>query len=399
MRAALLVLAAAQRAAALSSQPPFEDCVPGYPAWHVWRVFSSHTAVVEGENLRRLRVTRKSLDSSVATFASYVARRVVHGAAELRYEDPVVGCPAPWASDATRCALHFSPFARACVRVEARRRFRLGVDRNASVTWGDASTARQRRALFFGAAVAMHRSAATISEAYQLHYAMGVGTGVIFAAVLLVALLLSQVSTTPTRRRGLVVATTLGYGLAVWKYFFRVAVHGLAAWPRVTATYVAVAAGASVLATRYVRSTAIFFDAVKGGCRTAALLLAFHATRSVGYGLVAVLGFAYAGLTDADLPWRAALGAFAALLAGDAAAARAPPRRSAAAATPPRDGKNFLHGHRFLTKAEFDDEGERATRDAVAALAATPAYAAWLAENHGRLTVAPAARGGDSDSD
>ena len=99
-------------------------------------------------------------------------------------------------------------------------------------------------ALFFGAAVAMHRSAATISEAYQLHYAMGVGTGVIFAAVLLVALLLSQVSTTPTRRRGLVVATTLGYGLAVWKYFFRVAVHGLAAWPRVTATYVAVAAGA-----------------------------------------------------------------------------------------------------------------------------------------------------------
>ena len=66
----------------------------------------------------------------------------------------------------------------------------------------------------------------------------------------------------------------------------------------------------------------------------------------------------------------------------------APPRRSAAAATPPRDGKNFLHGHRFLTKAEFDDEGERATRDAVAALAATPAYAAWLAENHGRLTVA-----------
>ena len=396
----LLPALAAAQATSVSSQPPLETCVPGAPWWQVWRLFSSHSAVVESENLRRLRVQTRSLDSSMAAAGGAVVRWAVSGGAgEAGYEDPVLGCPAPWAANQTRCVLHFSPFSEACVRVEARRRFRLGVDRNATVTWHSSGRAAQRRAAIFLAAVAAHRSAEALSEAYQLHYAMGVTTGVLFSVVLLFALLFSYVSS-PAKRRGLVVATTLGYAAALWKYAASVALRAVGAYPRVAATYVAVAAGASVLCTRYVRSSAIFFDAVKAGCRIAAVGLAFHATRSVAASLALVLAFLWADYTDA-VAMRAALAALAALLSGEKrpAAARG---RAPAGPAPPRDRTNFLHGHRFLTAAEYDEETRRATDAAVLALAQSPDYAAWLVRNHARIAVsgrAPSEDDADADDD
>jgi len=59
-----------------------------------------------------------------------------------------------------------------------------------------------------------------------------------------------------------------------------------------------------------------------------------------------------------------------------------PPRRTPASPPP-----NFLHGHRFLTEAEYEQQGKRETERALAALTRDPQYAQWLAQNHHRLAA------------
>ena len=202
--ASAMAVASASRPAPISSQPPFEVCVAAAPWWHVWKLFSSQTAIVDSENLGRVRVQHRSGDSSMASTFGWVFRKAasvvmgddgVGGGDGPQYEDPLFGCPAPWAKDRTRCVMHFSPFGEACVRIEARKRFMLGVDRNATVTWVDAKRAAQRRAIFLLAAVGVHRAAESLSEAYQLHYAVGMSVGILFSLVLVVAVLASHAST------------------------------------------------------------------------------------------------------------------------------------------------------------------------------------------------------------
>ena len=200
----------------------------------------------------------------------------------------------------------------------------------------------------------------------------------------------AQVSTSPAKRRFVVIATSLGYACAAWRYAAKVALHALGAYPRVTATYVCVAAGVSYLSTNYVRSTAVFFDAIKATCRVGALFFAFHTTRSVAASSCIVLAFLYANaFGETTLPWRDVLATAVNVLSGAYDADRSALAQAKSRATDvPRDATNYLHGHKFLTQDEYEAQAKRTTDAAMLALAQSPGYAAWLAKNHGRISLA-----------
>ena len=70
-------------------------------------------------------------------------------------------------------------------------------------------------------------------------------------------------------------------------------------------------------------------------------------------------------------------------------------RRCPVAGPPP----NYLHGHRFLTDAEYKAQGQQETATALAALTRDPMYAQWLAQNHHRLAAPSPSKLDKSDDD
>lgn len=74
-----------------------------------------------------------------------------------------------------------------------------------------------------------------------------------------------------------------------------------------------------------------------------------------------------------------------------------PPRRSTAGT--PLPASNSLHGHAFLSQDEYAEESRRATQQGIEALIQSPAYGAWMARNHNRLTLAPGETDDDDEGD
>jgi len=201
-------------------RPPFESCSPGAPWWQAWRVFDTRVATVASdEGLKRLHVKTRSVDSSAVASALWVARRLTGDGAEAAYEDTLFGCPPFWSKDPSRCEVNLSPFGEACVLAQPASSF-LSTEAAVAVTWS-AGGRRDWRAAAVAAAVVLHRSAAALSDAWHVHYAVGVSFGLVFFLLMALFFLANFVGATPGKRRLAVVASVLGYSAAVWHYFTR----------------------------------------------------------------------------------------------------------------------------------------------------------------------------------
>ena len=256
---------------------PFESCDAGVPLWAVWRVFDARTVTVNAEDLGSIGVKYRSVDSSLLA-AVPAAINAIRGLphAPPTYEDPLFGCPPPWTRD-KKCVVRLSPFGEACVLVEPaewRRAGRLLVELpsgdTATATWATAAARRDARAAAVIVAVSLHRAAAALSQSAGLHYSLGVSFGLLFSAALVGCCFFAIFFSTPTKRRVAFTMSFLGYSAAVCRYARSAALSAVSAYPRVAATYCALAVGGSVLGTRAVRSTVLFFDFVFFVCRAAA---------------------------------------------------------------------------------------------------------------------------------
>ena len=105
----------------------------------------------------------------------------------------------------------------------------------------------------------------------------------------------------------------------------------------------------SVLATRAVRASEVFFDAIYFSCRALAIAAAFNATASVGCGAGLAVLFMVSNALDAR-----PLFAFVFETAREGASFMT---------SPSRDASNFLHGHAFQTPRAFHDSGRDHARD------------------------------------
>ena len=373
---------------ATCGSPPFESCDAGARWYEVWRAFDARTATVDGTSLKRLKVQHRSLDSSLVGAFHALGNVLVHGELGIgKYEDPLMGCPAPWAAEATKCVLKLSPFGEACVRVAPRPQV-LGHVGSASVAFGAANTRRDLRVAALVASILLHQTAPTIEESAVLHYGVGVSFGVLFGAVLLVYGALCVMISSPAKRRSAVALSFLGYSAAVMRHARRVVWSLVTSYPRLIATYACVAMAFSVLGTRAARSTDIFFDGVRCAVRVAATVLAFHATRSVAVGMLFAGGFAVAQLVSGS-----SLGIVWSVVASKLPASpdvKPSPRPDC-----------MLAGHRYLTEEEYAQQASDATAEALAGLVETDEYRAWVAKNHHRLgaRVEPPDDEGDDGSD
>ena len=370
---------------ATCGSPPFESCDAGARWYEVWRAFDARTATVSGPHLKRLRVQHRSFDSSLVGAFHALGNVLLTG--ELgagKYEDPLLGCPAPW-DDATKCVLRLSPFGEACVRVAVKPQVLPGNVGSASVSFATSTKRRDLRVAALVASILLHQTAPTIGESAFLHYGVGVSFGLLFGLMILVCSILCIMISSPTKRRTAVALSFLGYSAAVMRHARRVVWSLVTSYPRLIATYACVTMAFSVIGTRAARSTDVFFDAVRCAVRLTALFIAFHATRSVAVGLLFAVGFGVAQMVSGSH-----LGAVVTLVAS-----RLP-------ATPdvkpsPRPARNFLEGHRYLTEEEYKEQAASATADALAGLVETEEYRRWVAKNHHRLGARAAAESDDED--
>lgn len=362
------------------------SCRTGAAAWQVWRVFDAQTAIVEGP-VGALRVTqRASADSSFLVAPSWLLQAAVACYKGNRVSlEPINAtvalCPPPWARETHKCAVSFSPFGESCVSVAARPlQWTAG---NASVRW--TSEGRSRRVVMALAALCLHVSADWLAEATTLHYTVGVTTGVVAMAVLVVALIVHVAGSSLAGRRNTarfrvatVTAFALGYFTMLWHYALEGLVSLVQLWPRLLAAYVCLSAGAAVAGTRVVLRSRVVPDFVRTVVRVAALLVAANSSRSATAGLAFVCGLVLHKSPFFD----------SAFVRGAWIALRRPSTSSPSffgvddepAGVP---STNYLYGHRFLSEDEYQQEARDYTKQALRSLARSTEFADWLVKEHG----------------
>lgn len=378
----LLLLAASARATV--------SCRSGAAAWQVWRVFDAQTAVIEGP-VNALRVTqRASADSSYVVAPSWLLQAAVAmykgNRVSLEAINATVAlCPPPWARETRKCAVSFSPFGESCVSATARPlQWTAG---NASVRW--TSEGRSRRVVMALAALCLHVSADWLAEATTLHYTVGVTTGVVAMAVLVVALIVHLAGSSLAGRRNTarfrvatVTAFALGYFTVLWHY----ALEGIASlvqlWPRLLAAYVCLSAGAAVAGTRVVLRSRVVPDFVRTVVRVAALFVAANSTRSAAAGLVFVCGLVLHKSPFFDSAF--VRGAWMALRRPNTPSIFAVADDDEPAGVP---STNYLYGHRFLSEDEYQQQGRDYTKQALRSLARSDDFADWLVKEHASSTA------------
>ena len=205
--------AASEGGTATCGSPPFESCDAGARWYEVWRAFDARTATVSGPYLKRLRVQHRSFDSSLVGAFHALGNVLLTG--ELgrgKYEDPLLGCPAPW-DDATKCVLRLSPFGEACVRVAVKPQVLPGNVGSASVSFATSTTRRDLRVAALVASILLHQTAPTIGESAFLHYGVGVSFGLLFGIVVLVCSILCVLISSPAKRRTAVAWRSASWGI------------------------------------------------------------------------------------------------------------------------------------------------------------------------------------------
>lgn len=314
---------------------------------------------------------------------------------------PSVLCPMPFTQNVSKCVLFFSPFDDSCVRVEATPSSSLssllGVNsrhQNYTVRWrSDDGLGRRRRVVLALTAFTASQAADWLAEATTLHFAIGVSTGVLASAVIVVGCCLHFCGSGLGGRRyasrfriATLVVVALGYATMLWQTALGGVAYFARVWPISLAVYLCFSIAASVAGTTLVLRSGIVTDFVSIACRIAALFLAFNSTHSI------TAGFAFAIALCAYNPPFAASAAFVRRTAQDGAAhplkkkehvlesiclhANLPRRASFAAflsrkltalwrhQSPadhevPRPATNFLHDHRFLNIAEYNEQSRR----------------------------------------
>lgn len=375
----------------------------GAPPWQVWRLFDAKVATVNGP-MKAARISYHSgLDSSLAVTISRFAGSALRWlgfAIEGDLEVPAVLCPMPFTPNVSKCVLFFSPFDNSCVRVEATKSSLsslLGVNskyENYTVRWrSDDGLGRRRRVVLALTAFTTSQAADWLAEATTLHFAIGVSTGVLASAVIVVGCCLHLCGNGLGGRRyasrfrvATLVVVALGYATMLWQTALGGVAYFVRVWPISLAIYLCVSIAASVAGTTLVLRSGIVTDFVSIACRVAALFLAFNSTHSI------TAGFAFAiALCAYNSPF-AASAAFVRRSAQDRAAhhlkkndqileptyhhANLPCRASVAAFLSRkltffwrhqsaadyelnRPGTNFLHDHRYLSIAEYDEQSRR----------------------------------------
>mmetsp|Transcript_21537 Transcript_21537/g.33028 ORF Transcript_21537/g.33028 Transcript_21537/m.33028 type:complete len:525 (-) Transcript_21537:71-1645(-) len=346
------------------------------------------------------------------------------------------------------CAIEFSPYGTSCIEIDTI----VPTNSEFRIVWHRNLTSRKKRSIVIVLCTLLFMFSDWFSEATSLQYGVGVVAGVLASVLILFAFVLHACGGLSGRshaarfRLAALAAFGFGYVQLVSTYITSSLTRILTDWPLACAFYLCFSTSASIAGTRAILRTGLVPDFVRAAARLSALLLALIASASATVTFIFIfilllsdnlstirfylsssslveeddldeqhhhtlsfsrrryfilllasilsitpLFIAFSFKTAITLTFCIFASTFLLIIFR-----RLPflPRNFSTTNFDSNQSDSnpppiFLHGHRFLSQAEYEEQTRSTTEAALKDLFQDPAYAAWLTQNHNRLSRTP----------